>query len=266
MQLISFLILGLTYAAASAALSATGLSATGLEGPVYAIGPLAVSLLSSGAGILANRMFNKDPEAPEVPDFVSPVENTYAEAESRLRTRADRQANRARASAAAQGLGASGQVALMNPILQNNADMMTRLSAKRADAINQAENREEQAEFQIEQNQYQQDLRKQASRATGISSVVNSIGQYGINAAFSDDIVGEDGEEVSTWEKIWKQGILGKNLGGGQSGGGATTSAGGETFTGNPLMDQLYYNPEIQYKVPGRGELSRYYSQGLQGF
>lgn len=170
MQIIAFLLFAATY------LMMGGSERAMLANPLV---PILAQAGAQAAGFGLKKLFGGDePEPPDAPDLTDEVDAAFDRARSNAMTNLNERTDRARAGAAAQGLGASGQMALMNPVYQSNRSAIADLSAQEAQAIAEAENREQMMEYQTAQGEFQRDLAQQRSRDQAIGSLASGVGNY----------------------------------------------------------------------------------------
>jgi len=150
--------------------------------------PLTMAAISAGSGLLStatNALFN---DKPSVPDYSAEAYEQYKQKRADLDQSFQERAEELEATLAASGKTGSAGAQTRSELFSANNEAMADISAKGADAVTKAENREKEIRYNRNMGEYQR-------RAQGISDLISGTAQmYGMQL-LRDESSGDDGDE-----------------------------------------------------------------------
>lgn len=212
---------------------------------------LALQLGTTAAGALANRVLSP---RPEIPDISAEAQAEFNERRRDLDSILDRRRQNVQADLAASGRTGSAGASARQQVFGEFARSQANLAGDQAEAVSDAEQREQLAEFR-------QQSQRAANRAQAISDLVRGVGgTLAMNQLQTEDDGegggGGGGGRTGGGERAIEFGreaglfpeqqSLSGVLGGGQSGGGGGGTSGGQRFN---ALDFVNRDLEARYGI-----------------
>lgn len=147
---------------------------------------MTIAALASAGGSLLGGLFGGDAEAPEPPDIVSPAVGEVRNQRRELAERLDEQGDRVQADLAAAGITGSGAASARQDVFSEGASAQAEMSAKAADIVQDAINKQKMMDFQARQRQAQIDQRERRNRIEGITSAAGNVATFAAGGGFGD--------------------------------------------------------------------------------
>lgn len=146
--------------------------------------PMTIAALASAGGSLLGGLFGGDDDVPEPPDVVSPAVGEVRNQRRELSERLNEQEDRVQADLAAAGITGSGAASARQDVFSEGASAQAEMSAKAADIVQDAINKQKMMDFQARQRQAQLDRQQRRNRIEGITSAAGNVATFAMGGGF----------------------------------------------------------------------------------